>query len=292
MWIIFINKLKSTKKKDPRLVGLTGGRLNRELLFVDSANNVMSSLDLISLDETARNFDAKEHVVGEVAYINATDTLVVATWNNPNSIVFVQSFRRRGLNDWVNHDVHEIPYRGTAQVGAVKRISLRVLRDGTLLCGLWGTKKVHVCHPGITLCKHIRLQANHFGFDVQQIEGKGTRLAAAFAKDSVALFSLQLHNSTFRVVQLTREPLVGACNPLFSGDILLVGVASNGTEFENAKFYVINGEGPQTQIHLIASYNLQTRFFSWSFFNGLLYAWDSEHSVLRCAVYSYVPNTN
>lgn len=278
----------------PLLRGLTGGIGEYELLFADSANNVVRSYYLHS--QTIANIFVPRSdniILSDVAYSSLNDTLFVGTLSRLKSTVFVRSFQSyvyAETEQWINLvRRHKIPYNNMTQM---ERISLRVLLDGTLLCGVWGSNTVHVCH-GEIVCKQIQLQANHFGFDVQQIDGKGTRLAVAFA-NSIAIFSLLLHNGIYRAVEQFIKPLVGARNPLFSGNmnILLVGVASNGLKIQTANFFIINGEGQETELELIGDYPIQGLITYWCFYNQLLYAWDSNAKQLLSFQFSYANNAN
>lgn len=292
--------------KVAKLEGLTGsGILANKLLFVDSENNVVSSFDVRSqsvnkIRAARRVYSKNRERVSAVAYgyIDAKHTMFVATrnnlsfiWDRINDFVFVRSYRRNGSGQWEDHN-RQYAITFNREVSPVQ-VSLRVLNDGTLLCGVWRTNELHVCRPQHTICTIIKLADTHFGFDVQQLVGKQVHLAAAFANGSVVLFSLQIHELTQHINELTREPLAGARNPIFSSDILLVGVAPSGNEIQEAKFFETTEDGQRTELRLIAGYTLEhTHIYSWCFVNRQLYAWDSRISALLSYEFSYSANAN
>ena len=265
-----------------RLLGLCGGAAAQELFLADECNRAVRVFDVRTgrLDERDAYTPPNVEWVHDVAYSAESDSLFVATYHRDGSGVVVRSLARR--TDGQLSECHRMQLTREGD----KKIWLRVLRDGTLLCSQWRTDGIHVCRArsdrSLQHCARVALQKEQWGFDAQLV-GNERRLAVAFLDGSVTLF--RIDTAPAALVQLSPViTLAGARRALFCGDSLLVGVAT-GNEVRKAVSFTTTGGRLQRDRQLIPCDNRLAilRWFSrddrldiwrWCFVEGTLFAWD------------------
>lgn len=142
----------------------------------------------------------------------------------------------------------------------------------------------------IVNCRRLNLTDKHLGFDVQLV-GNATRLAAALANGSVALFRLETNSFVQLLSYDPFVPIVSARprNPLFFGNTLLVrfAPASYYNSDEIFTFSMTYGNGhTTTQIHNCTKIELQGAqcIRSWYFMNGELIVLECSKKLVYNAV--------
>lgn len=283
------SELKGSDLGVSSLTGLSGAKIGRQLLLfvADSANNDVSSFylqkqsDLLSAPVRGLGFSGQERIK-DLVFRAKADKLYVATWNCKTHAVVVHTVekvktRSNGMAEPGTRKSHQI-----GKYSRANRITLRVLSDGAIFCGVWNTTKVHVCQSNTNGCSDavLTLPGKHFGFDVKEFAGKKL-LAAALADDGVSLYGLYTQNRS--VVPLTRFQMPEACNPLFlAGDAqhaLLVGMLASNGYVHAAMTFVITEAGHLIELH--GCYHLKSmNIVSWCFVTewgiaGTLVGWDS-----------------
>ena len=232
--------LRRPNETSLNLNGLCGGAAAHELFLADSS---LGREVVREFDVRAARLDARDaytapagEFVNDVAYSAKSDSLFVATWSADKSEVNVRSLARTNGQWSVCHCIQL-----TAEV--YRKILLHVLRDGTLLCSQINTGSVHLCrvHSDRSLqnCTRVAFPVNHLGFDAQ-LFGNERRIAAALQDGSVSLFRVDAV-PVYALVPLSRVDLSGARIPLFFGESLLVGVATDNDVREAVSFSMTDG---------------------------------------------------
>lgn len=140
-------ELKLAGGKAASLTGLASAKLVSQLFLIlaDSANNVLSSFYLqnqsnrLVATQLGATIMRPDEWIKDVVFSEGTNKLYVATWNNRTQAVVVHTYNLESIQSMDTEGIQIGHY------SLVERITLRVLKDGTFLCGVWYTTKVHVC---------------------------------------------------------------------------------------------------------------------------------------------------
>ena len=204
--------------------GLCAGTTENEVFLANSSSdsNVvrMFNVDAAKLDVVDSYQPPNEERVGDVAYSVMSETLFVVTWNQERIGVAVRSFARVNY-EWRCCCILQL------KEAKGRSLFLRVLPDDSLFCSMQKTDGVHVCRVqadrSIEHCSRVTLPCQHMGIDAQLVANE-KRLTAALVNGTVALFRVDEN----QVIHLLSQILLPRAQyPLFIGDNLLVGVASN-----------------------------------------------------------------
>lgn len=265
--IISCGILHRSNEKEVFLNGMCRGAATDQLFLADSESGVRA-LDVRAACLLERDvfLPPDGEKVNAVSYSKEFDALIVGTWHEDNSGISVRAlFRTNADSEWtvgerffLSHESHGHLY-------------LRILSNGTIIFGQEGTDGVHVVRmlSDRTMKYWIRLQLpnKHKGIDAQLV-GDEKRLAVAFLGE-VALFRVEKE----RVALLSRIPLLYANDPLFCGDMLLVGVAKDHKNGRGVLFSIADGKLKRDR--QLIPYDKRNWFVSWCFSDGTIYAWDN-----------------
>lgn len=242
------------------------GATEHEIFLADSSldSNVvrMFNVNSAELDERDAYRPLNGERVGDVAYYPNSDTLLVATWNQDRAGITMRSFSRV-FGEW--HFNHELKLSETKG----EYLMLDVLSDGSLFCSVLKTERVQLCRIEMDrTLKHqtrVILPCKHEGFDVQ-LTGNDRLLAAAL-DGSVAIFRVGEEGV---IEPLSRAPLHGAHYPLFIGDNLLVGVASNEDFYVSEAMSFSHSAGIPESDHMLSIIPRNDRLdiFRWCFLDA------------------------
>lgn len=250
------------------ITGLTGGAAVSELFLADEVNNVVLSLDVQSaiLEDVYRPENGER--ISGVAYSSESDTLFVAT--KRQSTVSVRSFSRANITFRQWNENHRIQFSEERKGLAI----LRVLGDGTLICGQNHQNAVRMCkvHSNRSMlnCKYLTLPIIYWGFDLQ-LSGNEKRLAAILENGSLALFRMEAEG----FAQMSHFPLDGARNILLYFDNLLVTRWNQSYDsFEILSFAITGGSGSLQHLRNLITHDKHIDIQGWCFTNEKLFAWD------------------
>lgn len=262
------------------LYGLCGGGSAHEL-FIAGGEPSVRAYDVRTGRLAPDAFRAPdEEKVNDVAFCVESDTLFVATFLRDLSGLIVRSLSRNNTEgEWTAAHRMQLPLESQ------QNIYLRVLRDGTLLCGQSGTDGIHMCRllpdRSMQYCARVRLPKKHVGYDVQLV-GDEKRLAAALQESVVALFRVDSELA----VKLWSLSLPGASSPMFCGNSLLVGMEMD-YKVKSGMLLSLSGDRLQRDRQLIA-YNHDLDLWRWCFVEGMIYAIDyySKNILVYKCIYS------
>lgn len=282
---VLLGLLQRSKETDVCLRGICGGTASHELFLADSSKDVVRAFDVHTARLDAR--DAFRCIDGErindVAYSSMFDSLFVATWHTDRSAFSVRSFLRAG-GQWNVCSRMQLASEGDGKV------NLRVLSDGTLLCGQSSTDGVHVCRVltdrSIKHSARLTMPHKHVGFDAK-LSGSEKRLAAALRNGEGNGFVALLRLDKECAVPLSVIPLPGALYLLFCNDSLLIGVAASNNDVSEAISFSTKGDSLQRDRQLIAPRD-PLNIHSWCLTDEVIYAWDKKSKDLLVFNCTYI----
>ena len=276
--LISKHTLKRSHENFLFLCGLCAGVTEHELFLANSSSdsNVvrMFNLDAGKLEEVDAYQPLNVECVGDVAYSIVSDTLFVITWNQERIGITVRSFARKNLEWRFCKKLELAEAKG-------RSLFLRVLSDDSLFCSMQKTDGVHVCRVqadrSIQHGSRVTLPSPHMGIDAQLVANE-KRLVAALVNGLVVLYRVDENQA----VQLSQILLPRAQYPLFFGDNLLVGVASNQDfSVQEAKSFYITGGILRYDRQLIPRID-RLDIYRWCFqnINRTLYLWNFKSKEL------------
>ena len=255
------------------IVGLSGGAAAHELFIADFANNVVRAFNLRTerfvapavYTGSAESFE----LVQDVAYSAEWRTLYVATLNYKQPNITVHSFTRTATG-WRMFDQKQLTSDG------FNGVLLRVLRDGSVFVEQLESAIIHLCRVqvdrSIGNCIQLTLPEAHTGFDVR-LTDKGILLAAALQSGFLSFYRLDAGRA-FRL--RSKSSLPGARSPLFCGDTLLVGAASDESDMSFTWLYSFSVEEDRTMDRILYEVGDPLAISLWWYVNDSIYAIDSN----------------
>ena len=279
-------RLRRSNETAAEIVGLSGAATAHELFIADSANNVVRAFNLkedrFVAPKVYTGSAASGEFVHDVAYNSEWRTLYVATLDLKSAKVRVRAFARTATG-W--RDFHRLNFASDGN----GRVLLRVLRDGSVFIGQLDSAKVLMCRVqtdrSIKHCTKRTLPEVHRGFDVLLADNE-LRLAVALQSGSVHLYRVYAERRA--LILRSNATLPGARSPLFCGETLLVGKASNKTnatsnEFTGSVSFTFRDDRLQFHGQLDEAGD-QSAISIWWFVKGSLYVIFSDNTDL--SVYS------